>query len=299
MSEHIVTPVSLERDRLRRARRSMDAFCDDLAEMCDRPERDELTQEIYLAAQRAGERLDEGPPAWVKEASKAVDRLVAKTRWAHDEVPKEEIERNEADVVVCLERADDFFAPHVPEQLLRVKLAMCLYDFAFAGGDQEGDDQEDSDEVALVMPEQRPLAAVEHASMLMLARTLRWGGTVLAAIGIFVTGAVWLVPMVFIAWLASWMLIDKKALNEAAEPRALSPAQAKQDLVADSVKDRESQRRLTGPVRAETPEEAQDLWGTEPDVSTLFASPQGLPVDSRKQQVGGVNVELLKDGGDG
>lgn len=308
----MISPVAAEKKRLEKARRAMDLFCSDLADTCGRPERDDLTREIYLAAQQAGEQLDAveaGEPRWVAEADRVLRRLVTKTSWAGDDVDSSDLEReigkNEADVVVCLERADEFFAPYTPDRHVRVRLAMCLYDFAFVRIDEfadpeEGADRDDADRATVLVPaEPQGIAERDRArSLLMLGRTVRWGGIVLAVIGILLTGAVWLIPMAFVALLASWMLIDKKALGEAVETKALSPAETKQKLIEDFVKSPEGRKVLAEHVssrcsgacekRGTYPDnvyrgltvvetelaELRDLWDSAPETGSLFARPK-------------------------
>ena len=289
----------------------MDVFCDDLAELCGRPEQDDLTREIYLAAREAGESLDDAEeiPSWVLETDKVIGRLVPKLDWSVVAgAVTTELDRNEADVVACLDRADEFFAPYVPDEDRQVRLALCLYDFAFVRID-EFTEKEEEPVVALVAREEPgEIARVERDSKLMLAQTVRWGATLLSAIGIFMTGAVWLVPMVMVAWLASWMLIDKKAIEHPALPAVEGPT--KQQVIeghvkvasltegheprGSSAKDEKGpttcptcrgSRRLRFLTSWEDCGDCRDLrvlWDPAPDVGTLFGHRQShssRPVD--------------------
>lgn len=253
MTDSPTSPAAVEDARIGRAVDAMEVLCSDLADMCGREEDDDLTARIYRAAREAGvDHERDLEPRWLPEVRKAVAAI---------KVPSEHLSRVTAEAAIvsrvvdpdarrCLARADEFLAPARIEENdeTRLRLAACLLDFAFDKAQRER--LPSSSGLVPTRTEVETFDSrtradlVQHdelLSHLMLGRTIRWGATVLAAIGIVLTGAVWLVPMVFVAWLASWMLIDKKALERVPEKRALESASedgdGTQQIIEEDVND--------------------------------------------------------------
>jgi len=277
MTSNTSSPVVLEQARLRKAEQAMDVYCTDLADVCGRPERDELTAKIYKAAREArnpDEKVEDSEtPSWVSEAGRGLVPLAAKVKWntrnridnvlrydkqeerkeleaeAAEETPARTSESYEflaqhslmmamleiadpadQDARRCLARAEEFFDPHTPRPQDRQNLAVCLLDFAFVRIDEFK--LEPKVTAIKKAPFPGPVLIPPHEvglmeSQMMLGRTIRWGGTALCLMGLVLTKAVWLIPMLLVAHLMAWVLIDKKAierriaLEEASKQKAL------------------------------------------------------------------------------
>ena len=221
MTSNISSPVALEKFRRKRAEQAMDAYCKDLAEVCERPETDELTAKIYKVAREARETAGEvettsDTPPWVEEADRVLQRMVTKVSWETKDRVRQVFRYrvSDPDVEHCKERVEQFFDPHAAPTRTRQAFVACLLDFAFIRIDEVRPKEAALERAPFPGPVMVPPHEVGHMeSTLMLGRTIRWGGTLLGGMGIFLTGAVWLIPMIFVAWLASWVLIDQKAIE--------------------------------------------------------------------------------------
>lgn len=225
-----LTPVGLKHQRRQKSAAAMDAFCSDLAEMCGRPDRDALTEEIYRAVREARERGDEveglvEDPAWLHEAPQTVRVLAEKVpRRVKDRID----DTRDPEVARCLERARAFYDPYEVAPGVVELLAACLLDFAFVRIDESRLDEPETGGGPLVAVAPDSSALVEMRSHMMLGRTVRWGLTVLAALGILVTGQLWLIPMALVGWLAAWILTDKKAIQQASDKGVLVEAKTEE-----------------------------------------------------------------------
>lgn len=261
MPDSPLSPAAREKARVDRAERAMERLLADFGELCGRPEDvDALTVSIYEAARRADVEPDDAleRPSWHEAADQALANMTkdipqsAKRRVLAEAFRRE---MEDPDARRCLAWSDAFFAPRrlAVDSHMRLRLAALLLDYAFDQAQRSGQ----TDALVRAAPANVGVRSegMEVRSLAMLGRTVRWGGTVLAAIGIFMSGQMWLIPMVLVAWLVSWMLIDKRALKVAEKRDALAPSRAKQEMIVDSVKDAAGRRRLAETVSRRCPEE--------------------------------------------
>lgn len=227
----------------------MSQFCEDLDRWVGRSredeEGDELTAQIYLL-----EKNEEALPSWVRKLGPV---LADTTEDLGAQGIQNLRKAPEAELSAVRDRVDAYLSPYdVPEEV-RAAFCLSLWDYAFSGlkvKDLFNDDLcnmssclapqasgsdfctqhktkmltdlikafEDRDEVcAIAHTGTTAVVQREAKSLTDLGKTIRWisilGGGLGALAATTVAGAATIVSLAMCALLASWMLIDKKAIR--------------------------------------------------------------------------------------
>lgn len=215
------SPAEIERQRLDRAQRRVQKFCEDLDRLVGRGEEaDELSDRIYQAAldkQVELEHLD----GWLLRCARVLERMRSDLKSA---AAARVESRSDPDAAWALEHAARYFGHiSVPRSMHR-DLAACLLDYGFASPPPLADVvPAPSRSLARADPQAdrsgSELAIRESRSLLHMAKSLRWGGAVVLGCLYLATGKAVFLPLLAVLFLMTWMLVDRKAiLREDAVP---------------------------------------------------------------------------------